>query len=139
MAPRAAKAKSASRLAAKSNSAFKTISEVAGELGVPQHVLRFWETKFPHIKPLKRSGGRRYYRPEDVALLHRIRGLLYDDGYTIKGVQKLLRQNRKAAPKSKPEAAEPAAEGGLDAAMRTELEAVLAELEDLRNQLRTSA
>ena len=79
--------------AAKSASAFRTISEVSEELDVPQHVLRFWETKFSHIKPLKRGGGRRYYRPEDMALLRRIRELLYTEGYTIKGVQRLLRQN----------------------------------------------
>lgn len=77
----------------KSAAAFRTISEVAAELDLPQHVLRFWESKFPHIRPLKRGGGRRYYRPEDVALLRRIRELLYDQGYTIKGVQKLFRQN----------------------------------------------
>lgn len=77
----------------KSPSAFRTISEVSEELGVPQHVLRFWETKFSQVKPLKRGGGRRYYRPEDLALLRRIKGLLYDDGYTIRGVQKLLRDN----------------------------------------------
>ncbi len=77
----------------KSPEAFRTISEVAGELDVPQHVLRFWETKFPQVKPLKRGGGRRYYRPDDVALLRRIRSLLYDDGYTIKGVQKVLREH----------------------------------------------
>jgi DNA-binding transcriptional MerR regulator len=80
-------------IAAKSASAFRTISEVSDELDVPQHVLRFWETKFSHIKPLKRGGGRRYYRPEDLALLRRIRELLYTEGYTIKGVQRLLRQN----------------------------------------------
>ena len=76
----------------KSAEAFRTISEVAGDLEVPQHVLRFWESKFPQIKPLKRAGGRRYYRPDDVALLRRIRQCLYDQGYTIKGVQKLLRE-----------------------------------------------
>jgi DNA-binding transcriptional MerR regulator len=81
-----------SRRAAKSAEAFRTISEVAGDLEVPQHVLRFWESKFPQIKPLKRAGGRRYYRPDDVALLRRIRQCLYDQGYTIKGVQKLLRE-----------------------------------------------
>lgn len=75
----------------KSESAFRTISEVAEDLGVQQHVLRFWETKFGQIKPLKRGGGRRYYRPEDVALLKRIHTLLYVEGYTIKGVQKLLK------------------------------------------------
>ena len=79
------------RRVAKSASAFRTISEVAADLDVPPHVLRFWESKFPQIKPLKRGGGRRYYRPEDVDLLRRIRELLYRDGYTIKGVQKLLK------------------------------------------------
>lgn len=75
----------------KSPEAFRTISEVAVELDVPQHVLRFWESRFSHIKPVKRAGGRRYYRPEDVDLLRGIRTLLYADGYTIKGVQKVLR------------------------------------------------
>ena len=77
----------------KSPDAFRTISEVADELDLPQHVLRFWETRFNQIKPMKRGGGRRYYRPEDVDLLKGIRHLLYDQGYTIKGVQKLLKQN----------------------------------------------
>ena len=76
----------------KSAGAFRTISEVADELGVPKHVLRFWEGKFPQIKPMKRGGGRRYYRPNDIALLHGVRILLHDDGYTIKGVQKILRE-----------------------------------------------
>src|SRR6185312_12949057 len=76
----------------KSPSAFRTISEVATDLSVPQHVLRFWESKFQQIKPLKRGGGRRYYRPEDVAVLRRIKTLLYDDGMTIRGVQKILRE-----------------------------------------------
>lgn len=76
---------------AKSESAFRTISEVAEDLNVPQHVLRFWETKFSQVKPMKRGGGRRYYRPEDVALLKKIHTLLYAEGYTIKGVQKLLK------------------------------------------------
>lgn len=75
----------------KAATAFRTISEVAEDLHIPQHVLRFWETKFPQLKPLKRGGGRRYYRPEDVALLRRIGDLLYTQGYTIKGVQRLLR------------------------------------------------
>lgn len=75
----------------KSESAFRTISEVAEDLGVQQHVLRFWETKFSQVKPMKRGGGRRYYRPEDVALLKKIHTLLYAEGYTIKGVQKLLK------------------------------------------------
>ena len=81
----------AARRGMKSASAFRTISEVATDLDVPQHVLRFWETKFSQIRPLKRGGSRRYYRPEDVELLRAIRALLYGDGYTIKGVQKLLR------------------------------------------------
>ena len=81
----------AARRAGKSAAAFRNISEVASDLDVQPHVLRFWESKFPQIKPLKRGGGRRYYRPEDVDLLRRIRVLLYRDGYTIKGVQKLLR------------------------------------------------
>ncbi|WP_417831465.1 MerR family transcriptional regulator [Terasakiella sp.] len=76
----------------KSNDAFRTISEVAKELGLATHVLRFWESKFPQIKPLKRAGGRRYYRPDDVALLRRLQTLLHDEGYTIKGVQKLMRE-----------------------------------------------
>lgn len=78
----------------KSAAAFKTISEVSTETGVPQHVLRFWEGKFTQLRPLKRGGGRRYYRPEDVALLMRIRRLLQEEGYTIKGVQKVLRDQR---------------------------------------------
>ncbi|MEC7488588.1 MAG: MerR family transcriptional regulator [Pseudomonadota bacterium] len=76
----------------KSATAFRTISEVAEELTLPPHVLRFWETKFVQVKPLKRGGGRRYYRREDIELLRRIRDFLYTDGYTIKGVQKLLRR-----------------------------------------------
>ncbi len=76
----------------KSPDAFRTISEVAEELDVPQHVLRFWETKFPVVKPLKRGGGRRYYRPGDVELIRGIRDLLYTHGFTIKGAQKLLKE-----------------------------------------------
>lgn len=79
----------------KSNGAFRTISEVADELGVQQHVLRFWETKFTQVRPLKRGGGRRYYRPEDIDLLRSIQHLLYTDGYTIKGVQKMLKTDGK--------------------------------------------
>jgi DNA-binding transcriptional MerR regulator len=75
----------------KSPDAFRTISEAADELDLPQHVLRFWETRFSTIKPLKRGGGRRYYRPEDVLLLKGIRHLLYDQGFTIKGVQRILK------------------------------------------------
>ena len=77
----------------KSPQAFRTISEVSSEINIPAHVLRFWETKFPNINPLKRSGNRRYYRPEDVKLIIKIKTLLYDNGYTVKGVQKLLKEN----------------------------------------------
>jgi DNA-binding transcriptional MerR regulator len=76
----------------KSPDAFRTISEVADDLDVPQHVLRFWETRFSHIKPLKRGGGRRYYRPDDVDLLKGIRHFLYGEGYTIRGVQRILKE-----------------------------------------------
>ncbi|MDX9861192.1 MAG: MerR family transcriptional regulator [Rhodospirillales bacterium] len=146
----------------KSEEAFRTISEVAVDLDLPQHVLRFWESKFIQIRPLKRGGGRRYYRPEDVALLRRIRQLLYVDGYTIRGVQKLLKQNGgKSVDGNEPEkpAAVPAAsppeatDGPLDApavsaavagdepigpSQRAELKALLTELEALRDQLRAA-
>jgi DNA-binding transcriptional MerR regulator len=77
----------------KAPDAFRTISEVAGDLDIPQHVLRFWETRFVQIKPMKRSGGRRYYRPDDVDLLKGIRRLLYGEGYTIRGVQRILKEH----------------------------------------------
>ena len=77
----------------KSPEAFRTISEVSKDLSLPQHVLRFWETKFVQIKPIKRGGGRRYYRPEDIELLKGIKNLLYNDGYTIRGVQKVIKEN----------------------------------------------
>lgn len=135
-----------SRRRGKSEAAFRTISEVASDLGLPQHVLRFWETKFIQIRPLKRGGGRRYYRPEDVVLLKRIRGLLYDEGYTIKGVQKLLKQNGGRAPavEAGPETAPPVVEAapavsgpsGLTPAQRAEIETVVEELEALRRLLR---
>ena len=80
------------RRTGKSEAAFRTTGEVSEELELPAHVLRFWESKFPEIKPLKRGGGRRYYRPEDVDLLRRIRQFLYHEGYTMRGVQKLLRE-----------------------------------------------
>ena len=76
----------------KSPEAFRTISEVSKDLSLPQHVLRFWETKFVQIKPIKRGGGRRYYRPEDIRLLRGIKSLLYNDGYTIRGVQKVIKE-----------------------------------------------
>jgi len=79
-------------MAGKSEQAFRTIGELAGELGVPQHILRYWETRFPQLKPLQRAGNRRYYRPEDVALARRIHRLLSQEGYTIRGVQRVLGQ-----------------------------------------------
>lgn len=88
----AAEADAEAELDTKSPDAFRTISEVAEDLDVPQHVLRFWETRFNQIKPLKRGGGRRYYRPDDVALLKGIRRLLYGEGYTIKGLQRILKE-----------------------------------------------
>ena len=80
-------------MSSKSPEAFRTISEVSKDLAIPQHVLRFWETKFIQIKPIKRGGGRRYYRPEDVEILKGIKSLLYNDGYTIRGVQKVIKEN----------------------------------------------
>jgi len=77
----------------KSELAFRTIGELAGDLGVPQHILRYWETRFPQLKPLQRAGNRRYYRPDDVALAKRIHRLLNEEGYTIRGVQQLLRRS----------------------------------------------
>lgn len=133
----------------KSEAAFRTISEVADDLEVPQHVLRFWETKFNQIRPMKRGGGRRYYRPEDVALLRRIRGLLYDDGFTIKGVQKLLREGaiKPAAPGDEalppPKTADliaavehKAASGVLDPQARTIIRDVIGELTEIRDILK---
>ncbi len=120
----------------KSASAFRTISEVADELKVQQHVLRFWESKFSQIKPLKRGGGRRYYRPEDVDLLKNIYHLLYQEGYTIKGVQKLLHSTRgnlsgrvSKAEVSAEEAAPAAAAGSKK---REELQSMLNELKSMR-------
>ena len=81
----------------KSPQAFRTISEVSEELKLPSHVLRFWETKFSQIQPLKRSGGRRYYRPKDIELLLKIKNLLYENGYTLKGVRKLLNKRLESA------------------------------------------
>jgi DNA-binding transcriptional MerR regulator len=79
---------------AKSDQAFRTIGELAADLGLPQHILRYWETRFPQLRPLQRAGNRRYYRPADVALVHRIHRLLNQDGYTIRGVQQLLASGR---------------------------------------------
>ena len=126
-----------SRRRGKSAEAFRTISEAAGELELPQHVLRFWETKFPNIRPLKRGGGRRYYRPEDLLLLRRIRDLLYDDGYTIKGVQKLLRRSDGKISGNDDDSQR---EGiVLDKRQQAELADVLGELEELRDLLRAAS
>ena len=96
----------------KAPDAFRTISEVADELDIPQHVLRFWESRFPQIKPMKRAGGRRYYRPEDVDLLRGVRHLLYGEGYTIRGVQRILREQGQKFVQAvwQPGAAQPMAE-----------------------------
>jgi len=132
---------------AKSASAFRTISEVSQALDVPQHVLRFWESKFSQIKPLKRGGGRRYYRPEDIDLLRNIRDLLYTEGYTIRGVQKLLKEGgikslgesleRSAQAKSSP-STDQQAPAGLSLKQRQTLEAALSELTSLRAMLQSS-
>lgn len=144
----------------KSPTAFRTISEVATDLDVPQHVLRFWESKFQQIRPLKRGGGRRYYRPEDIQLIGNIKDLLYNQGFTIRGVQKLLKENSRfpsarsmvpqpelpasmtanlppqpfAQTQAKPQ---PAAQS-LSPEKRTELQSVLGELKALRELLRQS-
>lgn len=91
----------------KNASAFRTIGELAEELGLPQHILRYWETRFPQLRPLQRAGNRRYYRPEDVALAKRINQLLNRDGYTVKGVQKLLSSGAPVTPPA-PSASAPA-------------------------------
>ena len=124
----------------KAPTAFRTISEVADDLHIPQHVLRFWETKFPQLKPLKRGGGRRYYRPEDIALLRRISDLLYTQGYTIKGVQRLLRDGTDEGPQAATGELPlgdppPAAEEQETAALRE----ALAELEAIAQELRALA
>ncbi|MDP1631574.1 MAG: MerR family transcriptional regulator [Caulobacter sp.] len=137
---------------AKGPHAFRTISEAAEELGVPQHVLRFWETKFSFIRPMKRAGGRRFYRPQDIAVLRGVRALLHDEGYTIKGVQKLHKEqgvrwlavageggegvvdSQKAAPVAVERAeVKPEARDRLTAAL-ADLEAVKARLDGLLNR-----
>ena len=127
----------------KSAQAFRTISEVAEELDIPAHVLRFWETKFPHLSPLKRGGRRRYYRPADMALLRGIRTLLYDEGLTIKGLQKVFRERgpkyvvavgEGAPPDPAPEAEPEPGPGPAGAGGR--LARVIAELEAVRDRLR---
>ncbi len=147
------------RAGVKSASAFRTISEVSAELGVPQHVLRFWETKFTQLRPLKRGGGRRYYRPEDITLLKHIQSLLYDEGYTIKGVQRLFRDGRvKAGAKSKAPPPQGARAGGSAAGVQVteaatqsaagakpagrvlaDLRALLDDLTDVRDILRNTS
>ena len=142
--------------ARKSASAFRTISEVADDLGLQQHVLRFWETKFTQVKPLKRGGGRRYYRPEDVVLLKKIHHLLYTEGYTIKGVQKLLKGQGKqqivaseiaadAAPAANQQGTAKTAESPITASrggkplserQKVILESMLGELKELRTMIR---
>ncbi len=121
----------AGRSGGKSAAAFRTISEVSQDLDVPQHVLRFWESKFTPVRPLKRGGGRRYYRPEDVDLLRRIRNLLYTDGYTIKGVQRLLREGHGKL--------EPAPAAAPVADDHQVLEAVLDDLVGMRDLLHKAA
>lgn len=128
----------------KAPGAFRTISEVSEELDIPAHVLRFWETKFPHLNPMKRGGGRRYYRPADVALLKGIRRMLYDDGLTIKGLQKTFRERGPRhvsalgdgdappdAPFAQADAPSPPVAGQADA-----LASVIARLEAVRDALR---
>ena len=120
----------------KSPDAFRTIGEVSEALAVPQHVLRFWETKFPQVRPLKRGGGRRYYRPEDVALLRHIRHLLHAEGYTVRGVQKLLRERatKPVAALAEPDRVE--TEGPLSPEDRAKATRILDELCTLRDLLR---
>jgi DNA-binding transcriptional MerR regulator len=142
----------------KSPTAFRTISEVASDLSVPQHVLRFWESKFQQIRPLKRGGGRRYYRPEDIHLISSIKDLLYNQGFTIRGVQKLLKENSRfpsarsmvaepqvpasfaqhpaSVQQGSPLASHQQAPKGLSADKRREVETVLSELKALRELLR---
>ncbi len=110
---------------AKAEGAFRTISEVAAELGLPQHILRYWETRFPQLRPLQRAGNRRYYRPADVALARRIDRLLNQEGYTMRGVQKLLSQPD-AAPADEAPARTVAADTSMLAAIRDALADALA-------------
>ncbi len=119
----------------KSPGAFRTISEVAEDLDLPAHVLRFWETKFSQVHPLKRGGGRRYYRPEDVQLLSHIRSLLYDEGYTIKGVQKLMREGNL---KKSDLAPSPSDMASFEAnSLKSEIQDAIDELEALRAEVNT--
>lgn len=117
-----------SRRTAKSDAAFRTIGEVAAEIGVAQHVLRYWEGRFPELKPIQRAGNRRYYRPEDVALVRRIHRLLDQEGYTVRGVQQLLARGEPATGKLEP----PAPSSPLSTVTRDELCAIR---DDLRRAL----
>ena len=131
---------------AKGPEAFRTISEAADELGVPQHVLRFWETKFSFIRPMKRAGGRRFYRRQDIELLDSVRTLLHGQGYTIKGVQKLHKDHgmkamlamaagAPAPPTPDIEPPPPAAVNGMGGDTRDRLGAVLSDLESVKRRL----
>lgn len=121
---------------AKGPEAFRTISEAAEELNVPQHVLRFWETKFSFIRPMKRAGGRRFYRPQDIAVLASVRRLLHDEGYTIKGVQKLHKDHGLKRLMEGGEDAEMVfASSDLEEAARLRLIQVLQELETAKLRL----
>ncbi len=140
----------------KAPAAFRTISEVASNLDVPQHVLRFWESKFQQIRPLKRGGGRRYYRPEDVDLISNIKELLYNQGFTIRGVQKLLKETgrggivRPSAIQSASVSIQGAASSvadqtlakssgaALSSSVRREMEGLLTELKAMRDLIRQS-
>lgn len=136
-----------SRRPTKAATAFRTISEVAEELDVAQHVLRFWESRFPIVRPVKRGGGRRYYRPEDVEILRRIRKLLYEEGYTIKGAQKALRGMRGGAAASEQAPTSGARRGEerpsvglqLGGEARRRLTAIRDELQELRDLVRRAA
>ena len=120
-----------SKRTVKSPEAFRTISEVSSELGIPQHVLRFWESKFPQVRPLKRGGGRRYYRPEDIEIIRKIRSLLHDEGYTIRGVQKVLGDVIKREKNGEPQSSN----GNLAVEKREVLESILKELTALHGSL----
>ena len=128
---------------AKGPEAFRSISEAADELGVPQHVLRFWETKFAFVRPMKRAGGRRFYRPQDIAVLGEVRRLLHEEGYTIKGVQKLHRElgakrflgGASARPRQDEPAPPPAPAGALSPETRRRLSETLERLTEVKARL----
>lgn len=126
----------------KSPEAYRTIGEVSEMLGVAQHVLRFWESRFSQIRPVKRAGNRRYYRPDDIALIRRIRELLHDEGYSIRGVQKLLKDSgvKSVVEGNAGAAVAPPATGGdrrgMSSSQRDEIREVLSELREIRDILR---